>query len=211
MRLRNVKNADDILNSSKYYIGDPVGMKGKWDSLFDNKNIINLEIGMGKGDFIIGMAKMYPNINFIGVEKYQSVLVRAVQKLDELNLTNVKVISYDAINISEVFDKEINNIYLNFSDPWPKKRHAKRRLTYKDFLAEYDKIFKSNASITLKSDNDIFFENSLINLNNYGYIFEDVKLDLWNSDIVNVRTEYENKFGNKGYKIKYLKAYKNLV
>lgn len=212
MRLRNVKNANEILNNSKYYVSKPEEYKGKWLEKFDNENkILKLEIGMGKGDFIIGMAEKYPEVNFIGIEKYESVLVRAVQKLDKLNLKNVLVTSFDAINLNEIMGKELDEIYLNFSDPWPKKRHHKRRLTYVDYLKVYDDLFKKDALIELKTDNDIFFESSLIDINNYGYKFDELILDLWSSDKENVKTEYEIKFSGLGYKIKYLKAHKNLI
>ena len=211
MRLRNVKNADKILEDSHYYVKEPDKYKGNWHNLFNNTNPIHLEIGMGKGDFIIEMAKLHPEINFIGVEKYESVLVRAVQKLDNHKLNNVKVINVDALYLEEIFDREIVNIYLNFSDPWPKKRHYKRRLTYENFLKVYDKLFEKNAVLTIKTDNDIFFESTLISLNNYGYVFDEVSLDLWSQEIESPKTEYEIKFSNKGFKIKYLKAHKNLV
>lgn len=211
MRLRNVKNANAILENSNYYIKEPNKNRGKWKSVFNNTNPIHLEIGMGKGDFIIEMAKLHPEINFIGVEKYESVLVRAVQKLDKYKLDNVRVINIDAMYLEEIFDKEIVNIYLNFSDPWPKNRHYKRRLTYEGFLKVYDKLFEKNALLTIKTDNDIFFESTLVSLNNYGYVFDEVSLDLWSRDIESPKTEYEIKFSNKGFKIKYLKAHKNLV
>lgn len=211
MRLRNVKNANAILENSNYYIKEPNKNRGKWKSIFNNTNPIHLEIGMGKGDFIIEMAKLHPEINFIGVEKYESVLVRAVQKLDKYKLDNVRVINIDAMYLEEIFDKEIVNIYLNFSDPWPKNRHYKRRLTYEGFLKVYDKLFEKNALLTIKTDNDIFFESTLVSLNNYGYVFDEVSLDLWSRDIESPKTEYEIKFSNKGFKIKYLKAHKNLV
>lgn len=211
MRIRNIKNKEEILSNSSYYVKNPEKNKGKWSKVFDNKNEIHLEIGMGKGDFIIEMAKTYPNINFIGIEKYESVLVRAVQKLEKEKLKNIKLISYDAINLNDIIDKEITNIYLNFSDPWPKKRHFKRRLTYVDYLKVYDKLFVKDANIILKSDNDIFFESSLISLNNYGYIFDEIYLDLWETDVFSPKTEYEIKFSSKGYKIKYLKAHKFMV
>lgn len=211
MRLRNVKNANAILENSNYYIKEPNKNRGKWKSVFNNTNPIHLEIGMGKGDFIIEMAKLHPEINFIGVEKYESVLVRAVQKLDKYKLDNVRVINIDAMFLEEIFDKEIVNIYLNFSDPWPKNRHYKRRLTYEGFLKVYDKLFEGNALLTIKTDNDIFFESTLVSLNNYGYVFDEVSLDLWSRDIESPKTEYEIKFSNKGFKIKYLKAHKNLV
>lgn len=210
MRLRNIKNAKDILTSSKYIVNNPESFRGNFKSLFDNDKPIMLEIGMGKGDFIIGMAKLYPQYNFVGIEKYDSVLARATSKLDRENLNNVKVFSYDAINLDKVFDKEIDTIYLNFSDPWPKKRHYKRRLTYRDFLSVYDKCFKGDAKIRIKTDNDNLFESTLIELNNYGYVFDEVYLDLWSHDILNVKTEYEIKFSSKGYKIKYISAHKNI-
>ena len=210
MRLRNIKNADEILNSSKYYLKDAYKYRGNFSCLFKNSNKIMLEIGMGKGDFLIGMAIKYPELNFIGVEKYESVLVKALKKLENKNLNNIYITSYDAINIGDLFNQEIDTIYLNFSDPWPKKRHYKRRLTYRDFLKEYDKCFINDAHIVLKTDNDNFFESSLVEMSNYGYIFKNISLDLWNTDIFNIRTEYENKFGNSGFKIKYLDAYKKI-
>ena len=209
MRLRNIKNAEEILNNSRYLLKPEGKISSK--EIFNNSKPLHLEIGMGKGDFIIGMAQNYPDINFIGIEKYESVIARALQKLDELELTNVKVICMDASNLEDVFDKEVEEIYLNFSDPWPKNRHFKRRLTYKDYLKIYDKLFKEHASLTIKTDNDIFFESTLVSLNNYGYVFDKVSLDLWKEDIFSPKTEYEQKFGNKGFKIKYLKAHKNLL
>lgn len=207
MRMRNVKNADKILLDSKYYVKESDINNIKFDN--DNE-VINLEIGMGKGDFLINLAKLNPNINYIGIERCESVLVRAVQKLDEEELNNIKVICIDAINVGKYINKKIDTLYLNFSDPWPKKRHAKRRLTYKTFLEEYDKIFKRSPKIIMKTDNDLLFESTLINLNNYGYIFDEVYLDLWKENIFNIRTEYETKFGNMGFKIKYIKAHKEV-
>lgn len=209
MRLRNVKNATEILNDSAYFVKEPSGIKGKWNEEFGDNQPIMLEIGMGKGDFLIGIAEAHPEWNFIGIEKYESVLVRAVQKLDELELKNVRVINIDAIDVHNIFDAEIDTIYLNFSDPWPKKRHYKRRLTYRDFLIEYDKIFKDNSKVEMKTDNDSLFESTLISLNDYGYKFDEVILDLWSTDKPNIKTEYEIKFSSKGYKIKYVRAHKN--
>ena len=128
MRLKNVKNAKDIINNSKYIVLNPYDYKGKWNSLFKNNNPINIEIGMGKGNFIIKMAKKYKDINFIGIEMFDSVIVRSVQKLENEDIPNLKLVRLDANYIENIFDKEINTIYLNFSDPWPKKRHEKRRL-----------------------------------------------------------------------------------
>lgn len=211
MRLRNVKDADKILNESEYFVKEPLANKDKWNSVFSNSNPIVIEIGMGKGDFLIGMAKLHPEVNFIGIEKYESVLVRGIQKLDRENLENVRVICIDASELSSYFGEEIDSIYLNFSDPWPKKRHHKRRLTYKSFLEEYDKVFKGDAHIIMKTDNDGLFESTLVSLNNYGYEFDEVILDLWSHvEKPNVKTEYELKFGGKGFKIKYLSAHKKL-
>lgn len=208
MRLRNVKNAVSIVNSSKYTIQNPEEYKGKFKELFNNDNPIHLEIGMGKGNFIINMALTYPNINFIGMEKYESVLVRAIEKLDNVDIPNLKLIRYDATTIDKVFSHEIDTLYLNFSDPWPKKRHAKRRLTSPIFLKLYDKIFVGTKKIIQKTDNIGLFAYSLETLNNYGYKFEKISLDLHSEDIPNVKTEYETKFSNEGIKINYLNAKK---
>ena len=147
MRLKNVKGANEIIIKGKYYINNPEEYKGRWNKLFKNNNTIKIEIGMGKGDFIIENAIKHPNINFIGIEKYDSVIVRAIQKSNELELNNLKIIRLDAINIDKIFDKEIDTIYLNFSDPWPKDRHAKRRLTSPIFLKKYESIFKKDYKI----------------------------------------------------------------
>lgn len=209
MRLRNVKNANIIVENSDYVINNPESFKGKYKTLFNNDNPINIEIGMGKGDFIIGMSKKYPNINFIGIEKYESVMVRAIEKLYGINLPNLKLIRMDAIEIDKVFSKEINTIYLNFSDPWPKKRHAKRRLTSPIFLNLYDKVFEGIPHIIQKTDNIGLFASSLMNLSQYGYTLDFVSLDLKNEEnIDNVVTEYENKFMNLGININYLNAKK---
>lgn len=208
MRLRNVKNARSIVENSNYVINNPKDYIGKYKTLFNNDNPINIEIGMGKGDFIIGMAKKYPNINFIGIEKYESVMVRAIEKLENIELPNLKLIRMDAIEIDKVFNKEINTIYLNFSDPWPKKRHAKRRLTSEIFLKLYDNIFISTPHIVQKTDNIGLFASSLVSLSKYGYTLEEVSLDLKNESIDNVVTEYENKFMKIGTNINYLNAKK---
>ena len=208
MRLRNVKNADVIVNNSDYVINNPKEYIGKYKTIFNNDNEIHIEIGMGKGDFIIGMAKKYPNINFIGIEKYESVMVRAIEKLEDINLPNLKLIRMDAIEITEVFNKEINTIYLNFSDPWPKKRHAKRRLTSEVFLSLYDKVFISTPHIIQKTDNIGLFSYSIESLSKYGYTLERVSMNLKDEDIDNVVTEYENKFMNQGVYINYLNAKK---
>ena len=208
MRLRNVKNAKTIVENSDYVINNPEDYIGNYNSIFNNENPINIEIGMGKGDFIIGMAKKYPNINFIGIEKYESVMVRAIEKLEGIKLDNLKLIRMDAIEIDKVFNKEINTLYLNFSDPWPKKRHAKRRLTSSIFLSLYDKIFIGIPHIIQKTDNINLFASSIESLSKYGYTLEKISLDLKNEEIDNVVTEYENKFMSMGTKINYLNAKK---
>lgn len=208
MRLRNVKNKKEIINSSEYLISNPTGLKGKWNGVFENNNAIQIEIGMGKGDFIIGKALQNPHINYIGIEKYDSVVARAVQKIPN-GLTNLKIIVMDAKEIDNVFDKEIDIIYLNFSDPWPKKRHARRRLTSSEFLVRYDNVFKNKKNICQKTDNRNLFEFSIISLNENGYSIEDISLDLHNSSIENnIMTEYEQKFTKKGQVIYYLFASK---
>ncbi|MBQ9072041.1 MAG: tRNA (guanosine(46)-N7)-methyltransferase TrmB [Bacilli bacterium] len=201
MRLRNVKGASAIIESSDYIIKDYKEYKGKYKELFNNDNPIHIEIGMGKGDFIIGMAKKYPKINFIGIEKFDSVIVRAIEKIDE-EIPNLKLIRMDATEIEEVFDKEIDCIYLNFSDPWPKKRHADRRLTSLKFLKRYDCLFKGEKNVIMKTDNRKLFEFSLISFTNYNYKIEEISLDLYNDDIKdNVATEYEKKFHSLGFPI----------
>lgn len=194
MRLRNVKGANDAIEKSEYIIKDYEQQKGKFKDIFNNDNVIHIEIGMGKGDFIINMALNNPNINFIGIEKFDSVIVRAVQKLETLKIKNLRLIRMDAFEIEKVFDKEISCIYLNFSDPWPKERHKKRRLTSEVFLEKYDKILK-NKQIKLKTDNRKLFEYSIMTLTNHNYKIDELSLNLYEDDIKdNVQTEYEKKF-----------------
>lgn len=201
MRLRNIKNADEIVNNSKYII------KEINENNFNNNNPLYLEIGMGKGDFIINNAIQNPNINYIGVEKYKSVLVKAVQKLEDKELGNLKIICMDAKDIN-ILNKKIDLLYLNFSDPWPKKRHALRRLTSPVYLEKYENIFKNQKHIIMKTDNRKLFEYSIISFTDYGYKIEDICLDMYKEDIKNnIPTEYEKKFRDKGpiYKIEVTK------
>jgi tRNA (guanine-N7-)-methyltransferase len=208
MRLRNVKGAKEEIEKSKYIIKDSKQYKGSFNKLFNNNNELHIEIGMGKGDFIINMALKYPNINFIGIEKYDSVIVRALQKLEEKEIKNLKLIRMDALEINEVFEKEIECIYLNFSDPWPKERHEKRRLTSDTFLKKYDDILKTK-KIIMKTDNRKLFEYSVKSITNYGYIIDEISLDLHNDDIKdNVETEYEKKFVSLGNVIYRLSVHK---
>lgn len=209
LRLKNVKNASNIIKGSEYIILNPNDYKGKWNKLFENQNPINIEIGMGKGDFIIEMAKKNPNVNFIGIEMFDSVMVRAVQKLENQNFDNLKLIRMDATYINDVFDREIDTIYLNFSDPWPKKRHEKRRLTSHEFLKRYDLIFKGSKNIIQKTDNIGLFAFSIQSLSTFGYVLNFVTLDLHQTKTEdNVMTEYEKKFVSNGVKICMLKATK---
>ena len=201
MRLRNVKNKDNIMAMGRYYIDNPMDYKGIWNNVFSNNNPIYIEIGMGKGDFIVENVKNNPDINYIGIEKYDSVIVRAIQKSNELELDNLKLIRLDAIFLDKVFDKEVDLIYLNFSDPWPKDRHEKRRLTSYNFLSIYDKIFKDRARIEMKTDNIDLFNYSLGSLENYGYDICYVTNDLHKENVYNVMTEYEKKFSSLGVKI----------
>lgn len=199
MRLRNVRGANEIIEKSKYVINNYFDYKGNFSSLFDNSNPIHIEVGMGKGDFIIGMALSNPDINFIGIEKFDSVLVRAVQKLEDMDIPNLRLIRMDALNIDSVFSKEVSCLYLNFSDPWPKERHSKRRLTSDVFLAKYDLIFKDMCLVVMKTDNRKLFEYSIMSFNNYGYTIDDISLDLYHDDLTgNVQTEYEKKFVANG-------------
>ena len=205
MRQRNVKNKKEIINNSNYCIKEPKEYKGKWNTLFSNNNPIYIEIGMGKGKFIIENALKYKNINFIGIEKQDSILALALKKIN-VDIPNLKMINLDALEIDEVFSKEIDKIYLNFSDPWPKKRHAKRRLTSNIFLDKYDKIFKSDKVIEMKTDNKDLFCYSIKTLNNHDYYIEELTFDLEKEGYIdNIKTEYEEKFtklNNPIYKIK---------
>lgn len=209
MRLKHVKGANEIIESGVYFVKDPSIYKGKWEDLFANHRPIYVEIGMGKGEFIIENAKRYPDINFVGIEKYDSVIVRAIQKSNELELANLKLIRMDAKEINSIFDHEVDRIYLNFSDPWPKDRHAKRRLTSPIFLEKYDSVFRGDAHIVMKTDNVSLFNYSLETLKSFGYSFLNVTRDLYTEDIVeNIPTEYEKKFVKLGIKIQRLEAIK---
>ena len=207
MRLRNLKDKDILLENCNYLVDNPEEYKGKWHELFLNNNPFHIEIGMGKGNFIYEMALENPNINFVGIEKYSNVLARAIKKYTVVP-DNIKIINIDALSLTDVFCHEIDTIYLNFSDPWPKKRCASRRLTSEVFLDIYDELFKDKKTIIMKTDNLGLFASSIITLSNHGYIFTEVNMDLHHSDIPSVYTEYEKKFKELGVKINYLKAVK---
>lgn len=198
MRLRNIKNADELVRKHPLVIDE---------NIFESN--IYIEIGCGKGNFIIAMSQKYPNINFIGIEKYPSVLIRALQKLDTIP-DNLRFMCLDALNLESVFNSNVEAIYLNFSDPWPKKRHVKRRLTSDTFLKIYENISVSNVELFIKTDNKNLFAYSLESLNNHGYYFKKVSLDLQMSDLNNIMTEYEEKFTTLNIAINYLHATKRV-
>ena len=208
MRLRNVKNAKEIVKNSPFVVQNPQEHKGKYKELFGNNNPIHLEIGMGKGNFILDKARKNPDINFIGLEKYDSIVCRALEKAEVQQPSNLKIMCVDALELADIFDKEIDVIYLNFSDPWPKKRHAKRRLTSHVFLPIYDMVFSGIPTIIQKTDNVGLFESSVVSLSTYGYTIEEISLDLASTEMENSLTEYEAKFMSLGTKINYLKAIK---
>lgn len=204
MRLRNNPKADEILgNNREFVILTTKEHKGKWHQVFQNHNPIYVEIGMGKGNFIIENASRYPEINFIGIEKFPSVLVSAVKKIEDedIHLPNLRLMKEDAVTLNDVFDSsEIQRIYLNFSDPWPKKKHSKRRLTSHTFLPIYKEILDLDGRLILKTDNRSLFEFSLISFQQYQMSFLDVCLDLHHSEGYedNIQTEYEKKFSPFG-------------
>lgn len=202
MRLRNIRGSEEIIASSKWVVKEPEALKGKWNQYFKNENPIRIEIGMGKGKFITELAKENPEVNYIGIEKYTSVLLRAVQKLQDTELSNLCFLCVDADEITEFFDtEEIDRIYLNFSDPWPKDRHAKRRLTSRQFLERYDKILKRDGRLEFKTDNDILFAFSLEEIPEAGWILDKHTFHLHQDAEMakgNIMTEYEEKFSSLG-------------
>ena len=200
MRLRNVKNKEEILGASPYLVKNPEENIGKWNEVFGNDKPIYIEIGMGKGKFIIENALRYPDINFIGIEKFDSVLARSLPKIPE-GLDNLLIIRMDALNIENVFSKEIDRIYLNFSDPWPKARHHVRRLSSKVFLEKYEKIFKGVPEIHQKTDNQGLYIYSLMSYSEYGYVLSDISFNLHGDKEDLITTEYEDKFSSKGMPI----------
>ena len=212
MRVKHKKWADPLIAAHpEMMVMNAAEWKGKWQQRFEKQQPIHLEVGMGKGQFIIGMAKAHPECNFIGLEIQRTVAAIALKKaLSEEPLPNLQLICGDGEDLDTFFEPhEIDRMYLNFSDPWPKKRHAKRRLTYKTFLANYQDVLKDQGAIELKTDNMGLFEFSLQSMNNYGMHFDGVWLDLHNSEENehNVETEYEQKFAAKGQPIYKLTAH----
>jgi tRNA (guanine-N7-)-methyltransferase len=201
MRLRNIPNAHQRLaENERDFIANPKDFKGKWHEVFKNNNPIHIEIGMGKGQFLSELALRNPDINYIGIEKFTSVLLRGSEKMSTLEINNVRLLNIDALELNEVFDKdEVALIYLNFSDPWPKNAHAKRRLTSERFLPIYQNILDKDGEIHFKTDNRLLFEYSLESINNYGLIMKNISLDLHKSDYPdNIMTEYEERFSQFG-------------
>ena len=208
MEYVKIKNADRIVKDCPYVVNNPKTYKGKWNQFFQNGNPICLELGMGRGDFIIEMARKYPNINFIGLEAVDSQMVPAVQHLRNEKLANLRLICGDAMEIDQIFQKEIDTIYLTFCDPWPKKHDDKKRFTHINYLKKYDKVFKKQKHIILKTDNKGFFAYSLETLSNYWYTFKRVSLDLHHDEnpIPNVMTNYEKQYFKEGRPIYYVDA-----
>lgn len=204
MRVRNKPWAREMLDKYPQYVPpSPEENKGKWKTIFSKEQPLHIEVGTGKGRFITEMAKANPHINYIGIEVYESVLVTALDRLIEAELPNLKLLNVNAEKLTDVFAKgEVSRLYLNFSDPWPKTRHAKRRLTYKSFLKQYEDILIEKGEIHFKTDNQGLFEYSLMSFSEYGMLLKYVSLDLHNSDFEgNIMTEYEEKFSQKGSRI----------
>ncbi|MBC2249683.1 tRNA (guanosine(46)-N7)-methyltransferase TrmB [Listeria sp. FSL L7-0123] len=209
MRVKHKPWAKDRLEEfPAIYIKNPEDFKGRWQEVFGNNNPIHIEIGSGKGQFISGMAKANPEINYIGIEMIESVLVSALDKAIEADVPNLRLVARDAKLLEECFEKgEIAQIYLNFSDPWPKKRHTKRRLTNPTFLTIYERLLPKTGEIHFKTDNRSLFEYSLVAFSEYNMLLTFVSLDLHNSDYEgNIKTEYEEKFSAKGFPIYRLEA-----
>ena len=196
------------MNNSKFLIKNPEDNISNWNEVFRNSNPIEVELGMGKGKFIIEKAINNPNINYIGIERYDSVIVRALEKVPE-DLKNIIFIRMNVIDIDKVFKHEISKVYLNFSDPWPKKRHALRRLTSEIYLSKYENIFLNEKIIFQRTDNKELFEYSLVSFNNYDYKIIEISLDLHNSLFFDgITTEYEDRFSLNGNQIYYVKVVK---
>ena len=202
MRLRNIKGAREAIEASPYVILDPENYKGRWHEVFGNDHLLRLEVGMGKGQFIMEQARRHPEVNFIGIEMYSSVLIRALQKMEEEELPNLKFLRIDARTLPECFAQgEVDRIYLNFSDPWPKDRHAKRRLTSRQFLARYDQVLKSDGIIEFKTDNRPLIDFSLVEAKEANWHIDLCTYDLHHEEDLmqdNIMTEYEARFSAQG-------------
>lgn len=204
MRLRNITGSREVIADSEYVVQESIleQCPGTWHEIFGNDKPIHIEIGMGKGRFIHTMAKEHPEINYVGIEKYSSVLLRAIQKMEEEELPNLKFIRMDAEDIVKVFAKgEVDKIYLNFSDPWPKDRHAKRRLPSRQFLGRYDIIMKKDGRLEFKTDNRDLFDFAVEELEPAGWKARVITYDLHADEKLmegNIMTEYEERFSSMG-------------
>ena len=202
MRLRNIPGADAAIEESRYCIKAPNSYKGHWKEVFSSPNPLHIEIGMGKGRFLMNLAAANPEISYLGIERYSSVLLRALQKIEQDPLPNVRFVCMDAADVTEVFAPgEVSRIYLNFSDPWPKDRHAKRRLTSRQFLSRYDLILARDGNIEFKTDNQDLFAFSLEEIPAAGWHLDASTRDLHHDSLLNVgniMTEYEEKFSSSG-------------
>lgn len=202
MRLRNITGADTYIANSKYVVQDEKMKKGCWNKVFGRKAPLHIEVGMGKGQFLMQLAQQNPEIDYVGIEMYSSVLLRAVQKMEENPIENLRFIRMDAREIEEVFDKEeVDKIYLNFSDPWPKDRHAKRRLPSRQFLERFDKILSREGNLEFKTDNKDLFDFAVEEIEPAGWQIDALTYDLHHDEIMNqgnILTEYEEKFSSKG-------------
>ncbi len=202
MRLKNIPGARERIAESKFVIQEPKTMKGSWRTFFENHNEIHIEVGMGKGRFMMEMAEKNPEINYLGIEMYSSVLLRAVQKMEEKELHNLRFILMDAREIEEVFDhEEVDRIYLNFSDPWPKDRHAKRRLPSRQFLQRFEQVLKKDGVIEFKTDNRDLFDFAVEETEPAGWEILEISYDLHQDEKMmkdNVMTEYEERFSSLG-------------
>lgn len=211
MRLRNITGSREAVVKDIYVVAEPEKLKGRWYSLFGNDNPIHLEIGSGKGRFLMDLAEINPNINYIGIEKYSSVLLRALEKRKEKELVNLYFLRFDAEYLTNIFaENEIERIYLNFSDPWPKDRHAKRRLVSRQFLNKYDKCLVNDGEVVFKTDNRTLFDFSLEELALAKWNIRCITYDLHKSEYVadNIMTEYEERFVSEGKPIHMLRIYR---
>lgn len=209
MRLRHKPWAREELNKRPtIVIQEPALQKGNWKDIFGNNNPIHIEVGTGKGQFITKMGQAHPEVNFIGVERYESVLITAMENIEDAGVSNVKLLSEDVGDLTEFFSTgEINRLFINFTDPWPKNRHEKRRLTHEHYLSMYREVLDAQGEIHFKTDNQRLFEYSLHSMSSYGLSFKNVSLDLHNSEMEgNIMTEYEEKFSAKGDRIYRLEA-----
>ncbi|MCF0228656.1 MAG: tRNA (guanosine(46)-N7)-methyltransferase TrmB [Parasporobacterium sp.] len=217
MRLRNIKGSREAVAAGRYTIQEETAkgesfenrhswsVKGHWNEVFGNDNPVRVEIGMGKGSFLMEMAGRNPGVNYVGIEKYSSVLLRAVQKQEELQLPNVRLIRMEAENINDVFaPEEVDRIYLNFSDPWPKDGHASRRLTSRQFMGRYDNILRKDGMIEFKTDNQELFDFSLEEVDPEKWEITAVTRDLHHDPVLNegnIMTEYEKRWSEAGKSI----------